>query len=74
MKNPFKPERSAQDHDNPVVPNVVERPVERAADSGCHARQPARAECDRATGRASHGRRPRRGGRPSWYRRSPWYQ
>jgi hypothetical protein len=32
MKNPFKPEHSAQDRDNPVVPNVVERPVERAAD------------------------------------------
>jgi hypothetical protein len=32
MKNPFKPNRSAQDRDNPVVPNVVERPVERAAD------------------------------------------
>ena len=32
MKNPFKPERSPQDRDNPVVPNVVEGPVERAAD------------------------------------------
>ena len=32
MKNPFKPDHSAQDRDNPVVPNVVERPVERAAD------------------------------------------
>jgi hypothetical protein len=32
MKNPFKPDRSPQDRDNPVVPNVVERPVERAAD------------------------------------------
>lgn len=32
MKNPFKPDRSAQNRDNPVVPNVVERPVERAAD------------------------------------------
>jgi hypothetical protein len=32
MKNPFKPDRSAQDRDNPVVPNVVERPAERAAD------------------------------------------
>lgn len=32
MKNPFKPERSAQDRDNPVVPNAVERPAERAAD------------------------------------------
>jgi hypothetical protein len=32
MKNPFKPDGSAQDHDNPVVPNVVERPLERAAD------------------------------------------
>ena len=31
MKNPFKPERSAQNRDNPVVPNVVERPLERAA-------------------------------------------
>ena len=31
MKNPFKPERSAEDRDNPIVPNVVERPVERAA-------------------------------------------
>lgn len=32
MKNPFKPDHSAQDRDNPIVPNVVERPVERAAD------------------------------------------
>jgi hypothetical protein len=32
MKNPFKPERTDQDRDNPVVPNVVERPVERAVD------------------------------------------
>jgi hypothetical protein len=32
MKNPFKPDHSDQDRDNPVVPNVVERPVERAAD------------------------------------------
>lgn len=32
MKNPFKPERSGQHHDNPAVPNVVERPLERAAD------------------------------------------
>jgi hypothetical protein len=32
MKNPFKPDRSARERDNPVVPNVVERPVERAAD------------------------------------------
>jgi hypothetical protein len=32
MKNPFKPDRSARDRDNPVVPNVVERPAERAAD------------------------------------------
>ena len=32
MKNPFKPERSTPHHDNPVVPDVVERPLERAAD------------------------------------------
>src|SRR5215203_4127807 len=32
MKNPFKPERSTEHRDNPVVPNVVERPLERAAD------------------------------------------
>ena len=32
MKNPLKPDRSAQDRDNPLVPNVVERPIERAAD------------------------------------------
>ena len=32
MKNPFKPEQSDRDRDNPVVPNAVERPVERAAD------------------------------------------
>jgi hypothetical protein len=32
MKNPFKADGEAQDRDNPVVPNVVERPVERAAD------------------------------------------
>lgn len=32
MKNPFKPDSSDQDRDNPLVPNAVERPVERAAD------------------------------------------
>src|SRR5829696_8551453 len=32
MKNPFKPERSTQHRDNPAVPNVVERPLERTAD------------------------------------------
>jgi hypothetical protein len=32
MKNPLKPERSAQHRDNPAVPNVVERPLERTAD------------------------------------------
>ena len=32
MKNPLKPERSAQHRDNPVIPDVVERPLERAAD------------------------------------------
>jgi hypothetical protein len=32
MNNPFKSERSAQERDNPVVPNVVERPIERAAE------------------------------------------
>jgi hypothetical protein len=32
MKNPFKPERSSEHHDNPAVPDVVERPLERAAD------------------------------------------
>jgi hypothetical protein len=32
MRNPFKPERSAQNRDNPAVPNVLERPLERAAD------------------------------------------
>jgi hypothetical protein len=32
MKNPFKPDRSPQDRDNPVVPNVLERPAERAAE------------------------------------------
>ena len=32
MKNPFKADRSAEERDNPVVPNVVERPVERAGD------------------------------------------
>lgn len=32
MKNPFKPDHTDQDRDNPVVPNAVERPVERAAD------------------------------------------
>ena len=31
MKNPFKPD-SAQHRDNPVVPDVVERPLERTAD------------------------------------------
>ena len=32
MKNPFKPDHSAQDRDNPAVPNAVERPIERAAE------------------------------------------
>jgi hypothetical protein len=33
MKNPFKPDRSDRDRDdNPLVPDVVERPAERAAD------------------------------------------
>jgi hypothetical protein len=32
MKNPFKPDRFDEDRDNPVVPNAVERPVERAAE------------------------------------------
>ena len=32
MKNPFKPDRPAENRDNPVVPNVVERPLERTAD------------------------------------------
>jgi hypothetical protein len=32
MKNPLKPDHGDRDHDNPVVPNAVERPVERAAD------------------------------------------
>jgi hypothetical protein len=36
MKNPFKPEPSAQDRDNPVVRNVTERPVERASDRAMH--------------------------------------
>ena len=31
MKNPFK-DRSGHDRDNPAVPNVAERPIERAAD------------------------------------------
>jgi hypothetical protein len=32
MRNPLKPERSDRHRDNPAVPNVVERPLERAAD------------------------------------------
>jgi len=32
MKNPLKPNRPAEDRDNPIVPNVVEQPIERAAD------------------------------------------
>ena len=32
MKNPLKPERSAQHRDNPAVPNVLEKPLERTAD------------------------------------------
>jgi hypothetical protein len=32
MKNPFTPDHRPDDRDNPVVPNVVERPMERAAD------------------------------------------
>ena len=32
MKNPFKPDPGTREHDNPLIPNVVEQPVERAAD------------------------------------------
>lgn len=32
MKIPFTPDRPADDRDNPVGPNAVERPVDRAAD------------------------------------------
>jgi len=32
MKNPLKPDHEDRDRDNPVVPNAVERPIERAAD------------------------------------------
>jgi hypothetical protein len=32
VKNPFKPEQPPQHRDNPFVPDVVERPAERAAD------------------------------------------
>ena len=32
MKNPFKPDRSDRERDNPLVPNAIERPVERTAD------------------------------------------
>ena len=32
MKNPFKPEHGNQHRDNPVVPDVVERPLEKSAD------------------------------------------
>jgi hypothetical protein len=31
MKNPFKPD-PAEHHDNPLVPNAIERPLERTAD------------------------------------------
>jgi hypothetical protein len=34
MNNPFKSDRSPQERDNPVVPNVIERPVEAAASRG----------------------------------------
>lgn len=34
MKNPFRPDHSDQDRDNPLVPNAVERPMERAAERG----------------------------------------
>src|SRR5215203_2168332 len=32
MKNPFKPEHANQHRDNPIVPDVVERPLEQSAD------------------------------------------
>ena len=32
MKNPLRPQPSTQHRDNPVVPDAVERPLERAAD------------------------------------------
>ena len=36
MKNPFKPDHSTQHRDNPVVPNAIEQPVERAAERGAN--------------------------------------
>jgi hypothetical protein len=32
MKNPLKSDRSDRERDNPLVPNAIERPVERTAD------------------------------------------
>jgi len=65
MKNPFKPDHSAQDRDNPIVPNVVERPVERAADRAAMHDNPLMPNAiERPVERAAGGDRDAVGPRP----------
>ena len=59
MKNPFKPERSAQHRDNPAVPNVVEQPLERTADRAARHDNPVVPNAiERPVERAVGGRAP----------------
>ena len=59
MKNPFKPERPAQHHNNPVIPDIVERPLERAADrAAAHDNPLVPNAIERPVDRAMAGDRP----------------
>ena len=72
MKNPFKPEpeRSTPHRDNPVVPDVVERPLERAADRAARHDNPLVPNAiERPVERAVAGDRPRAIVTPSDLRR-----
>jgi hypothetical protein len=71
MNNPFKPNRAAQDRDNPAVPNVVERPAERAADrAAIHDNPLVPNAIERPIERAIAGDRSTAGDRPGTVDRS----
>jgi hypothetical protein len=60
MKNPLKPESPTQHRNNPVVPDVVERPLERAADrAAMHDNPLVPNAIERPVERAVAGDRPR---------------
>jgi hypothetical protein len=60
MKNPLKPENPTQHRNNPVVPDVVERPLERAADrAAMHDNPLVPNAIERPVERAVAGDRPR---------------